>query len=87
MFVVELKNNCPSTCFPNTAGAFHSSVAPVIGGVPPNAIILVSLPESPAAIQPFLAVLKSLTSAQAVPFHASVFAFAPGPPLTNKAAL
>jgi len=55
----------------------HSSVAPVIGGVPPKPIAAVIVP-SPAI--PCLDVFKLFCSDQPAPFHNSVFPVEPGGP-------
>ena len=65
---------------------FHSSVAVVAGGTsPPNANAAVVEPVPPNCP---LAIFKSLTSTQLVPFHSSVFPVKVGvPPPKPKAAV
>ena len=70
VFVVELKNNCPSTCFVNVEGAVNSSAAVVNdGALPPKAKLATVVPAEPTEL---LAVDKSATSVQDVPFQISV---------------
>jgi len=72
-FAVELKNNCPSTCFVNVAGAVHSSVAAEYpGSIPPAAIASLLVP-FPAICCP-LAVPMSPISVQLDPSQNSVLA-------------
>ena len=74
VFVVELKNNCPSTCFPNTAGAVNSSVDATTAVVLPDAAKEASVVPELAGCGPNLAVDKSAISVQLVPFQSSVVA-------------
>jgi hypothetical protein len=73
-FAVELKNNCPSVVFENTAGAVNSSVSVDIDGddpgtPPPKAKLATVVPAEPTEV---LAVDKSATSVHDVPFQISV---------------
>ena len=63
-------------------GAFHSSVCPAAGGVPPIAKAAAVVPH-PA--KSFLATFKSFCSDQQVPFHNSVCPVTPGAAFLPKA--
>ena len=73
-FAVELKNNCPSTCWLNTAGASHSSVAVVILGAAHPDANAEALPVPAPLYISVLEVAKSATYVQLVPSHDSVVA-------------
>ena len=73
-FVVELKNNCPSTVLVKSEGAVNSSVDATTAVVLPDAAKEASVVPELAGCGPNLAVDKSAISVQLVPFQSSVVA-------------